>query len=36
MILTEMQQKYQHYRHVKSTNMNFLQAKKSCHLIKVE
>ena len=36
MILTERQQKYQRYRQLKSANMNFLQAKKSCHLIKVE
>ena len=36
MILTDKQQKYQCYRQVKSRNMNFLQAKESCHLIKVE
>ena len=36
MILTEKQQKYQHYHQVKLINMNILQVKKYCHLIKVE
>ena len=35
-ILTEKQQKYQHYGQVKLINMNILQVKKYCHLIKVE
>ena len=35
MILIKKQQKYQFYRQVKLIN-NSLQAKKSCHLIKVE
>ena len=35
-ISTEKQQKYQHYHQVKSLNMNILQVKKYCHLIKVE
>ena len=35
-ILTEKQQKYQYYDQVKLINMNFLQAKKYCHLIKEE
>ena len=34
--LTEKQQKYQHYHQLKLINMNFLQVKKYCHLIKVE
>ena len=36
MILTEKQQKYQHYRQEKLINMNILQEKKYYHLIKVE
>ena len=36
MILTEKLQKYHNYHLNKMTNMNFLQAKKSCHLIKGE
>ena len=36
MILTEKQQKYQLYHLEKLINMNILQAKKYCHLIKVE
>ena len=36
MILTEKQQKYQHYDLEKLTNMNILQVKKFYHLIKVE
>ena len=35
-ILIEKQQKYQHYHPEKLINMNILQAKKYCHLIKVE
>ena len=35
-ILTEKQQKYQHYHQVKLTNMNSLQAKKYYLPIKVE
>ena len=35
-ILTEKQQKYQHYHQVKKINRNILQAKKYCHLIKVK
>ena len=35
-ILTEKPQKCQHYHHVKLINMNVLQAKKYCHLIKSE
>ena len=35
-ILTKNQQKYQHYLQVKMINLNILQAKKYCHLIKVE
>ena len=35
-ILTEKQQKYQHYHQVKLINMNILQVKKYYHLIKVE
>ena len=34
MILTEKQEKYQLYCEVKLINMNFLQVKKYCHLIK--
>ena len=34
--LTEKQQKYQHYHKVKLMNMNILQPKKHCHLIKLE
>ena len=34
--LTEKQQKYQCYLHVKLINVNILQVKKYCHLIKVE
>ena len=34
--LTEKQQKYQHYHHVKLINMNLLQVNKFHHLIKVE
>ena len=36
MILTEKQQKYQHYQQLKLINMNILQARKYCHLIKLE
>ena len=36
MILTEKQQKYQHYYQVKLINMIIFQAKKYFHLIKVE
>ena len=36
MILTEKQQKLQHYHQVKLINMNILQAKEYYHLIKVE
>ena len=36
MILTEKQQKYQHYHLEKLINMDILQAKKYYHLIKVE
>ena len=36
LILTKNQQKYQHYLQVKMINLNILQAKKYCHLIKVE
>ena len=32
----EKHQKYQHYHKVKLINMNSLQMKKYCHLIKVE
>ena len=32
-ILTEKQQKYQHYHQAKLINMNILQVKKYCHLI---
>ena len=35
-ILTEKQQKYQHYYQVRLINMNILQEKKYCLLIKVE
>ena len=35
-ILTEKQQKYQHYHQVKLINMNTLQMKKYYHLIKLE
>ena len=35
-ILTEKQQKYQHYYQVRLINMNVLQEKKYCLLIKVE
>ena len=35
-ILTEKQQKYLHHHQVKLIDMNFLQAKKYYHLIKVE
>ena len=35
-ILTEKQQKYQHYRQVKLSNMNILDVKKYYLLIKVE
>ena len=35
-ILTEKQQKYQHYYQVRLINMNILQEKKYCFLIKVE
>ena len=35
-ILTEKQQKDQHYHQVKLINMNFLQVKKYYHLIKVK
>ena len=34
--VTEKQQKYQHYHQVKLLNMNSLQVKRYCHLIKVE
>ena len=34
--LTKKQQKYQHYHLKKLINMNILQRKKYCHLIKVE
>ena len=33
-ILIERQLKYQHYHQVKLRNMNFLQTKKYCYLIK--
>ena len=36
MILTEKQQKYQHYHQARLINMIFIQAKKCCYLIKVE
>ena len=36
MILTEKQQKYQHYQQLKLINMNTLQTKKYYHLIKLE
>ena len=36
MILTEKQQKYEHYFQVKLININILQVKKYYHLIKVE
>ena len=36
MIFTKKQQKYQHYYRAKLINMNFLQVKKYCYLIKVE
>ena len=35
-ILTEKQQKYQHYYQAKLINMNILQAEKYYHLIKEE
>ena len=35
-ILTEKQQKYQHYYQVRLINMNILQEKTYCLLIKVE
>ena len=35
-ILTEKQQKYQHYHQVKVISMDFLQVTKYCHLIKAE
>ena len=35
-ILTEKQQKYQHYNQIKLMNINFLQMNKYYHLIKVE
>ena len=35
-ILTEKQQKYQHYHPEKLINTNVLEANKSCPLIKVE
>ena len=35
-ILTEKQQKYQHYQQVKLITMNILQEKRYYHLIKVE
>ena len=35
-ILTEKQQKYKHYHQKKLINMNILQTKKYCHLLKVE
>ena len=35
-ILTEKQQEHQFYRQEKLINMNILQVKKYCHLIKVE
>ena len=35
-ISTEKQQKYQLHCQVKLTNTNFLQAKKSCHLVTEE
>ena len=35
-ILTEKQQKFQHYYQVKLINMNSFQAKKCYHLVKVE
>ena len=35
-ILTEKQRKRQHYRQVKLLNMNILQTKKYCKLIKVQ
>ena len=36
MILTEKQQKHEHYHQVKFINIIILQAKKYYHLIKVE
>ena len=36
MILTEKKQKYQYYHQVKLININFLQTKKYCYLIKGE
>ena len=36
MLLTEKQQKNQHYRQVTLINMNLFQVNKYCHLIKVE
>ena len=36
MILTEKHQKYQDYHPEKLINTNMLQAKKYCHLIKVD
>ena len=36
MILTEEQQKYEHYHQAKFINISILQAKKYYHLIKVE
>ena len=36
LMLTEKQQKYQHYHQVKLINMNILQVKKYFHLIKKE
>ena len=35
-ILTEKQEKYQYYHHVKCINMNILQVKKYCLLIKTK
>ena len=34
--IKEKEQKYQHYHQVKFINMNILQVKKYCHLIKAE
>ena len=35
-MISEKQEKYQHYHQVKLINMNFLEAKKYYHLIKEE
>ena len=33
LILAEKEQKYEHYNQIKLVNINFLQAKKYCHLL---